>query len=178
LGTEIYLKIEGITLDWSKNRMGSDHGFLFQKNDRCRVRSDQIDYEYVAQDPEEDVSVSETAFVRTLSHILPRLNLIGHTIDAARKEYETLTRETLEIAENDEAGAEHNSLMSFDEFCAFVCRQPISGLDDTPVDYQLANRDEVAKGRLVSDDALISRIPSADWSNLYWSERTYFGTCV
>ncbi len=173
MGTEIYLKIEGITLDWSKNSMGSDHGFLFQKGDRCRIRSDQIDYEYVAQHPEEDVSVSETAFVRPLSRILPRLNLVGYTIDAAREEYETIIRESFEIAEDDDAGCERNSLMSFDEFCAFVCRQPISSLDDTAADYQLADRGEVAKGRLASDEA-----ESNVWSNLYWSERTYFGERV
>jgi hypothetical protein len=175
MGTEIDLKIEGITLDWSKNSMGSDHGFLFQKNDRYRIRSDQIDYEYVMQHPEEDVSVSETAFARSLSRILPRLNLVGHTIDAAREEYETIVTETLEIAEDDNAGCERNPLMSFDEFCAFVCRQPISSLDDTAVDYQLANRDELAKGRFASDEAEISRIPESDGSDLYWSERTYFG---
>jgi HEPN/Toprim N-terminal domain 1 len=158
--------------------MGSDHGVLFQKTDRCRIRSDQIDYEYVAQHPEEDVSVSETAFVRPLSRILPRLNLVGHTIDAAREEYEAIVRESLEIAEDDDSGCERNSLMSFDEFCAFVCRQPISSLDDTAVDYQLANRDEVAKGHLASDEAEISRIPRSDRSDLYWSERTYFGERV
>src|SRR5258708_2866732 len=113
--------------------MGSDHGFLFQKTDRCRIRSDQIDYEYVANHPEEDVSVNESAFARPLSRILPRLNLVGHTINVAQEEYGAIIRESLEIAEYDDAGCERD-MMSFDEFCAFVCRQPISSLDATAVD--------------------------------------------
>jgi len=98
LGTDICLKIDGVTIDWSKNSMGSDHGFLFQKADRCRIRSDQIDYEYAAQRPEEDVSVRDAAVVRPLSRILPRLNLVGYTIDAARQEYEAIIQELLEMA--------------------------------------------------------------------------------
>ena len=46
MGTIISLDIAGMGLDWSKNSKGVDHGALFQEQDRKRVRSDQISYEY------------------------------------------------------------------------------------------------------------------------------------
>ena len=49
MGTEITLEVGGLTLDWNKNHRGSDHGILFQAEDRMRVRSEKIDYEYFAE---------------------------------------------------------------------------------------------------------------------------------
>ena len=40
MGTEISLDIGGLSIDWSKNARGADHGALFQEVDRKRLRSD------------------------------------------------------------------------------------------------------------------------------------------
>lgn len=40
MGTEIYLTVGGVTVDWSKNRRGRDHGVLFQPQDRMRTSPD------------------------------------------------------------------------------------------------------------------------------------------
>ena len=37
MGTEISLDIAGLSVDWSKNHRGADHGFLFQSDDRGRI---------------------------------------------------------------------------------------------------------------------------------------------
>ena len=54
MGTEISLDIGGLTISWSKNRRGIDHGFLFQPGDLQRCRSQQMDYDVVGvgDDPE------------------------------------------------------------------------------------------------------------------------------
>ena len=73
-------------LDWSKNSRGSDHGALFQSGDRKRVRSDQIDYDYYA-DNDEELAPNELALVRPLKDVLPRLELLGFRIERAKSEY-------------------------------------------------------------------------------------------
>lgn len=42
LGTEISLDIGGLSISWSKNMRGPDHGFLFQPSDLQRFRSSQV----------------------------------------------------------------------------------------------------------------------------------------
>jgi len=46
LGTEITLDVGSVTVDWSKNVRGTDHGPLYQEQDRKRLPCDQIDYAY------------------------------------------------------------------------------------------------------------------------------------
>lgn len=65
LGTEITLEVNGLTLDWSKNSRGNDHGMLFQPKDRKRIRSDQIDYDYFKEN-DEDPAPMEMGFCRPL----------------------------------------------------------------------------------------------------------------
>lgn len=43
MGTEISLDVGGLSVAWSKNHRGTDHGFLFQSADRRRVPSDEGD---------------------------------------------------------------------------------------------------------------------------------------
>lgn len=71
LSTSIELMVAGLSIDWSKNAMGADHGVLFQEQDRQRRHSIDTDYDYFGQHPEEDVSVREAAFVRPLLRVLP-----------------------------------------------------------------------------------------------------------
>ena len=175
MGTYIELKLGGVTLDWSKNSLGADHGFLFQDADRTRRPSDQIDYSYYADNPNEDIGINEDAFVRPLARVLPRLDLLGHTLDAARAEYDALLEELAEYMDDEESRESWNP-MTFDEFCSFANRYAISSLDDSgrPEEEDESRR----KGRFVDDEDEIARIPSLDSSNLYWSEKSYFGSSV
>lgn len=180
MGTSIHLTVAGLSIDWSKNAMGADHGVLFQEEDRQRRHSIETDYDYYEQHPEEDVSVREAAFARPLFRVLPRLNLLGFTLDAARVEYEELARQELELRVDLDLGENLPDLMSFDEFCAFVCSQSLSSLDDTYINSDTDDRDELSKGRFRVLKNEIARIPQIGPSDLYWSEQSYFASvaCV
>ena len=80
MGTEITLEVGGLALTWNKNSRGPDHGMLFQERDRIRLRSDQINYEYFAEN-DEDPGPIEMAFFRPLREVVPRLDLLGFTLD-------------------------------------------------------------------------------------------------
>jgi hypothetical protein len=178
LGTSIELTVGGITIDWSKNNMGMDYGFLFQEGDQARRPSDQINYEYYAEHPEMDLAADEAALVRPLARVLPRLDLLGHTLDTARAEYEATTREELEICDrigNADASRYH---MTFEEFCAFASRQSLSSLSDTYVEFNKTDRYQEAKGRFIKDAEEIARIPAVGRSDAFWSERSYFGSRI
>ena len=82
MGTEISLDIAGLSVDGSKNRRGVDHGFLFQSDDRRRVPWEDDDH-----DDESDQSLMEMAFIRPLRKVLPRLELLGHTLATAKVDY-------------------------------------------------------------------------------------------
>lgn len=165
-------------MDGSKNSMGGDHGFLFQERDRTRRLSNQINYDYHAEHPDEDLADSEAAFVRPLARVLPRLDLLGHTLDAARAEYDEFVRQIIEAREDDEGGQSLPPMMTFDEFCAFACRHPLSSLDDTYIEFEEKDRDARSKGRFLADQAESARIPVLESSDMYWSERSYFGSVV
>lgn len=172
----IDLTIEQLTLDWSKNSMGNDHGFLFQEDDRTRRRSDAINYEWYADHPEEDLGAHEAAFVRPLSQVLPRLNLAGYDLDMARAEYEDATNRTLETAEIIDPSCDPPELMTFDEFCAFFCRYPLSSLDSTHVDHCVEDSDRIAQGRFSSLSDELKRMPAREYgTELYWSEASFLG---
>jgi hypothetical protein len=178
LGTSIELTINGVTVDWSKNSLGVDHGFIFQESDRVQRRSEQLDYDYFAAHPEEDLAANEEVFVRALARVLPRLNLLGHSLAAARAEYEAVVAQAEESWDSIELAVERPRLMAFDEFCAFACRHPLATLNATYIEYEEADRDQRAQGRFVNDSG-IARIPDVAFgSDLYWSERSYFGSKV
>lgn len=178
MGTVIQLKVAGLSIDYSKNAMGIDHGVLYQEEDRQRRRSDQIDYEYYEENPEDDLANHEAAFVRPLSRILPRLNLLGFTLDAARAEYEALVSQALELRYDYDQEGDSPNYLSFDEYCMLVCQYPLSSLDDTYVEYGSNNRHELVKGRFGQMEDLISRIPNSGYSDSFWSEQSYFSSAV
>lgn len=178
MGTCIELTVGGVTLDGSKNSMGNDHGFLFQERDRTRRLSDQINYDYYAEHPNEDPADSEAAFVRSLARVLPRLDLLGHTLDAARAEYDELVRQVIEAMDDERDCQDSPPPMTFDEFCAFAGRHPLSSLDNTYIEFEEKDRDVRSKGRFLADQAEIARIPLLESSDMYWSERSYFGSVV
>ena len=165
-------------LDWSKNSRGSDHGALFQSGDRKRVRSDQIDYDYYAENDEE-LAPNELALVRPLKDVLPRLELLGFTIERAKSEYIGAVEEEMwEDGDEDGDADEPPDLMSFEEFCAFVAAHPVENLDDTFIGYSGAEREAKVRGRF-ADDTVARRLP---YSSLHgtdaYSERSYFGGLI
>ncbi len=181
MGTEISLELGGLSLSWAKNHHGPDHGALFQAKDRRAVRSDQINYEYF-QEQSEDPTKMEMAFVRKLKHVVPRLELLGFTLDRARSVYDHWAVQWKEereaIADADDPAIP--GPLSFDEFCAFANRQPITELDDTFLhdDDPGTNRTK-PQGRFVRDEPTINRIPRCfDHEYSWWSERSYFGNCI
>lgn len=176
MGTIISLDIAGMGLDWSKNSKGVDHGALFQEQDRKRVRSDQISYEYY-EGRDEELAPNEMAFVRRLKDVLPRLALLGFTRERAVREYESFVETCLEEAssESDDGGAQPPTFASFDEFCAFVAKHSVADLDDTFVES--LDREKI-KGRFACDE-IAKRIPHS-WTSETdaYSERSYFGGLI
>jgi hypothetical protein len=171
VGTEITLDVAGLTLAWSKNSRGQDHGMLFQEKDRQRTPSDQIDYDWFAKN-KEDPGPMEIGFCRSLREVLPRIELLGFTLDHVRREYERCVKAY--GADRDDAnGKKAPPPMSFSEFVAFATAHPLETLDDTYDDD-----DSRMRGRF-SDEALTQRIPRHwDYDMLAYSERSYFGRLI
>ncbi|MCY0852503.1 HEPN/Toprim-associated domain-containing protein [Cupriavidus sp. D39] len=168
MGTEIHLEVGGVSIDWSKNNAGTDHRSLFQEGDRARLPSEEADDESQATHPEDD------ALVRTLARTLPRLDLMGWTLDAARAEYNALVDDQSEIAE--EIGRDTSGVMTFDEFCTFAGRYRLADLDGTYINHS-HERDAIVKGRFHADDAEMDRLPMS-YDSSYWSEKSYFASRV
>jgi hypothetical protein len=179
LGTEISLDIGGIVLDWAKNTCGNDHGMLFQHGDRKRVHLAQINYEYfkeIGEDPE----AMEMAFCRPLKEIVPRLELIGFTIDSVRMEY-LICAEIWKEQYSSMVEDEDNTplyVMTFDEFCLFIKSNPIENMDDKFISSSDHEGREKVRGRF-RDSASIPKIPYYSYAddNAY-SERSYFGCLI
>ena len=173
MGTEITLQVGGLTLTYSKNEIGRDHGMLFQEQDRNRLRSDQINYDWYAEN-HEDPAQMEMAFSRPLRTVIPRLELLGFTLNFAKTEYERVLNRCSEDyrALSDDGNAPAPALMSFEEFCSFASEHAVEDLDDT---YIESATDAQRHGRF-HEDVRLSRLPalrSADASG--YSERSYFG---
>lgn len=180
MGTEIELEVDGLCLDSSKNSIGIDHGMLFQEKDRQRIRNDQIDYDYFAETGE-DPGAMEAAFCKPLAEVIPRLELLGFTLDKIEREYlarsEVWREEHLSFAYGDEGPAP--DLMSFEEFCIFATAHPVKALDDTFISGFAEKSKAMVIGRF-SDEAVTRRIPFLyppyEW-NAY-SERSYFANLI
>ena len=72
MGTEISLDVAGLSVDWSKNSRGVDHGFLFQSDDRRRIPWENDDH-----DDDPDRSLMEMAFIRAVPQRLAALGTAG-----------------------------------------------------------------------------------------------------
>ena len=183
MGTSIELELGGIGLDYAKNHMGPDHGHLFQEGDRTRRRLGGVVDENDSDEDggsDEDRAAEEAAFVRPLSRVLPRLNLLGFTLGAARREYEAAVAEQVEQSSwehrEDKTEADY---MTFDEFCAFCDLLKIADLDDTYIDGLSVEEEEKARGRFNGLANELARIPHDPLDRpLFWSERSFFGASV
>lgn len=176
MGTEIRLDIAGLTVDWSKNQLGADHGFLFQSDDRRRVALEDEDW-----DDEHHEPLREMAFIRPLSKVLPRLELLGHTLATARFEYEGAAAACVEDRRRLQVAMTRQGLsldlMSFDEFRKFVVRDAITDLDDTYSGDLSEEGERQLKGRF-ADSSLAGRVPAFDFEVDGYSERSYFGSLI
>jgi hypothetical protein len=172
MGTIISLDLAGLSVSWSKNSRGPDHGALFQEIDRTRAAPDQIEQDAGSEDSDVDY---EAAFVRSLSAVLPRLELLGYTLDRVRAEYLAATeywREERASLEDEEPAP---GLMSFEEFRAFIVAHPVAELSDTPA--KSLDEDEV-RGRFAEDPA-VRRLPGySPYHCDAYSERSYFGSLI
>lgn len=180
MGTSIELELGGITLDYAKNHMGNDYGSLFQEGDRQRRPSDAIDYEYFVENPDDELMArNEACYVRRLGRVIPRLDLLGHTIEVAREEYEGVVRDAIELQQDDCHGEEDQIVyMNFDEFIDFCGRFDISDLDNIYIDGTTEDCDTIVRGRFSELKEETRRIPDGYNQRMYWSERSYFGSIV
>jgi hypothetical protein len=161
--------------------MGNNHGFLFQESDRTRRHADGIDYGYLEEhSDDEELGLNEACFVRPLRRVLPRLDLLGHTVTAAQREYENVVSEAREyysFGEDDSSG-DAPDFMSFEEFCIFCNRFRISDLDDTFIEDTTEREEDIARGRFAAMEQELGRVPQGFHQPLYWSERSFFGSAV
>jgi len=173
MGTSIKLCIGNVSLSYSKNFMRIDYGFLFQEGDLFRRKTDSIDYGYYEEHPEEkeEIDEAEELFARTLSRILPRLKVLGFSLDAARAEYQTLVAEGAEV--DSELGEQKNEYLTFEGFCNLACRYPLNDLKSGYIKYETPDRDMLSQGRFAADIDLFERIPGTDNSDFFWSETSF-----
>ena len=123
MGIEISLDIGGLSISWSKNNRGIDHGFLFQPGDLQRFHSEQVNYDVVDKD-DPDLEESERGFARSLVEQCHGLNFSGtETAVAACLEERKAYQE-----DGDDVLVD---LMTFAEFRQFVSAVSIADLDDT-----------------------------------------------
>jgi hypothetical protein len=117
MGTSIELTVAGVSLDYSKNSMGLDWGCLFQEGNLSRRRTDGIDYDYYAQHPEDadELAISEETFVRPLSRVLPRLSLLGHSIEGVRAEYDAVLADAASMRDDEDEKVRAPLVASFGE---------------------------------------------------------------
>lgn len=178
MGTSIELCIGNVSLSYSKNFMGIDYGFLFQESDLFRRKTNSIDYGYYEEHPEEkgELDEAEELFARTLSRILPRLEILGCTLEAARVEYQAVVAEAVEMDSYSELEDRKNEYLTFEEFCNLACRYPLSDLKSSYVEYETPDRDTLSQGRFAAETDIFERIPRTD--NSYWSETSFLSARV
>ena len=178
MGTEITLDVAGISVTYSKNHRGIDHGSIFQEQDRRPIKSDQVVSDEYAEGGKE-FSPSEMAFARPLKHVVPRLELLGFNLERVRREYNAVARSWMEEERSFRDGEVDHipGLMSFVEFAEFATAHPLDSLDDTLVSSSTKNCDEKIQGRFAGIQ--FERIPNYLSHNIQaYSERSFFGELI
>lgn len=180
MGTSIELTVGNVSLDYAKNSMGNDYGFLFQEADLARRKSESIDYDYYAEHPEEkaELEVSGLMFLRQLSRVVPRLNLLGHTLDGARAEYQNLVEEANSVLDEIAPSGEKKDWLTFEEFCALANIYPLTSLATEYVDFDTEDRAAVAQGRFAAHAQEFARLPWTEAHDSYWSESSYLSAKI
>lgn len=180
MGTSIELCIGNVSLSYSKNFIGEDYGFLFQEGDLYRRKTDAINNDYYEEHPEEkeELAEAEELFARTLSRILPRLEILGLTLEAARAEYQALVAEAEEISNHIDIEESKKEYLTFEEFCNLACRYPLGDLKSDYIEYDTPDRDIISQGRFAADIGVFERIPWYENSDSYWSEASFLSARV
>lgn len=163
MGTEISLSIDNVDVCWSKNHMGIDHGSLFQSGDRKRSRSDQVNYDYFESEDDSGLIKMEMGFVKPLKDVIPRLALMGITLDQVRSEYERAAADCEETAKHlEEQGLEKAvPCMQFDEFLELAKLIDIGKLDSS-YDEGCLDKDPSGYGTKFIDADTLRAIPRYD----------------
>ncbi|MHB1076881.1 HEPN/Toprim-associated domain-containing protein [Thiobacillus sp.] len=178
MGTEITLDVAGVTVTYSKNHPGIDHGSIFQDQDRKVVKSNQLDYDWYEKE-DEDPTPSEMAFTRPLKDVVPRLELLGFTLERVQREYDFVAHDWLEEMRSlqDDDDEPTPQLMNFSEFLAFVTAHPLESLDDTFI----SGTDDAREARMRSrfGGMQFEHIPTYRSYDIHaYSERSFFGSLV
>ena len=174
MGTEITLDVAGVSVTYSKNHRGIDHGPLFQERDRIALKSEQLNYDWY-EEQGEDPTPSEMAFTRQLKHLVPRLELLGFNLGRVRGEYDALAQGCLEYRQSaqDDSDKGAPEFMVFDEFRAFVSAHPLVILDDTFISGSDKASEVKIRGRF--DAMQLDRIPCyRAYDTQAYSERGFF----
>ena len=159
--------------------MGSimDHCSRNRTEKESRVtRSTTTTFEHEGEDP----ASMEMTFVRSLQDIVPRLELLGFSLDRVRREYEQCVKKWKEerLSFLDDDASKYPEPMSFPEFQQFAIQYPISSLDNTYVNYFDSEGRKKIQGRF-NDKKVTSRIPNCNnHGGQGFSERSYFGELV
>ena len=121
MGTALELYAGNVSLSYSKNSIGEDFGALFQEGDIAHRQQDQVDYDYYEAHPDErgDLLIAEEVFARKLMRIVPRLEMLGFTLQSARDEYEALVAEAISLANSDQETEGKANYLSFNELYLF-----------------------------------------------------------
>ncbi|AZO54406.1 hypothetical protein EN851_03185 [Mesorhizobium sp. M8A.F.Ca.ET.208.01.1.1] len=178
MGTEITLDVAGVSVTYSKNHRGIDHGSIFQEQDRKAIKSDQLNYDWYETEGE-DPTPSEMAFTRQLRDVVPRLELLGFDLERVRREYDAVVQNWLEERQSfqDEEDGPAPDAMSFVEFAEFVNAHPLDRLDDTFVLGSDDASEAKIRGRFA--EMQLERLPLyRPHGSQAYSERTFFGGLV
>lgn len=175
MGTSIELCIGKVSLSYSKNSMGIDYGFLFQEGDLFRRKTDLIDYDYYEEHPDEkeELDEAEELFARTLSRILPRLEILGFTLEAAHTEYQALVAEAIDIDSSIELEKRKSEYLTFEEFCSLACSHPLTELESSWVECETPDQHTLSQGRFAAEIGSFERLPTTDNADSYWSETSF-----
>lgn len=135
------------------------------------LKLDPRDYDEQVEEP----GPSEMAFSRPLSHVVPRLELLGFDLGRVRREYDALAQGWLEEREYlmDDGDGADPELMSFEELCKFIAAHPLSSLDATFV-WDTDDGSEIRiQGRFAA--TRLDRIPCyRSYDCQAYSERGFF----
>src|SRR5271157_2730117 len=115
-----------MTVTYSKNQRGIDHGSIFQEQDRTAITCDQLNYD-LYEEGGEDPTPFEMAFTRPLKHVVPRLELLGFNLERVRREYDAVAQKWLVDRRSlqDDEDEPTPDLMSFPEFLSFATAHPV-----------------------------------------------------
>jgi len=172
MGTEISLSVDGVDVCWSKNHMGIDHGSLFQHDDRKRSKSDQVNYDCYEFEDDADLIKMEMGFSKLLKDVVPRLELMGVTLEQVSKEYELVAEESNETRKQLAESEETTFCMPFEHFLKLAKRIDIGSLDNSYDDGSV-DKEPAEYGTKFIDEETLKTIPSYDpYDAMVYSEQS------